>query len=161
MGLQDDLDVIAKQEKALQFESFGADTAWEVGCSLREQAMRRAAVMTFEIQVAGRVLFHAVTHNPPAGQADWIRRKRNTVMRFGRASYAMGLQLELEKKTIEERHGLTLADYALHGGGFPIVLRGTGYVGSVVASGLTQREDHAMVVTALGEALGTAVVGLG
>lgn len=72
MGLQEDLDVILKQEKALQFESFGADTAWEVGCSLREQAMRRAAAMTFEIQLAGRVLFHAVTHHPPAGQADWI-----------------------------------------------------------------------------------------
>lgn len=58
---------------------------------------------------------------------------------------------------MEERHGLTLAEYALHGGGFPIVLRGTGYVGSVIASGLAQREDHAMVVAALSEVLGMSV----
>jgi uncharacterized protein (UPF0303 family) len=53
-----------------------------------------------------------------------------------------------------------LADYAAHGGGFPIVLRGTGLIGTVVASGLPQREDHAMVVAALAEALGVQVAGL-
>jgi uncharacterized protein (UPF0303 family) len=109
--------------------------------------------MTFEIQVAGRTLFACTTDGAPAGQADWIRRKRNTVMRFGRSSYAMGLMLELEGKTIEARHGLTLADFAMHGGGFPVVLRGTGLVGSVVLSGLPQR-DHAMVVEAISTVLG-------
>jgi uncharacterized protein (UPF0303 family) len=154
MGIEHDLDIISKQEQALQFESFSADVAWELGCILREHAMRHAAPMTFEIQLAGRVLFHTVTRNAPAGQADWIRRKRNTVLRFSRSSYAMGLQLALEQKTIEERHGLTLADYAFHGGGFPILLRGTGCVGSIIASGLAQREDHAMVIAALGEVQG-------
>ena len=76
-------------------------------------------------------------------------RKRNTAMRCGRTSYAMGLELEQSGLTIEARHGLTLADFALHGGGFPIVWAGAGCVGSVVSSGLAQRVDHAMVVAAL------------
>jgi uncharacterized protein (UPF0303 family) len=127
---------------------------------LRERAVQLGKPMTFQIQLAGRVLFEAATEGASGGQADWIRRKRNTVMRFGRSSYAVGLQLELEGQTMEARHGLLLADYAAHGGGFPVVLRGTGLVGTVVASGLPQREDHALVVAVMAEVLGAAVEGL-
>lgn len=113
--------------------------------------------MTFEIQVAGRTLFLAATEGAQAGQLDWIRRKRNVVMRFGRSSYAQGLLLEKEGQTLEQRHALSLTDYAMHGGGFPILLRGTGCVGSIISSGLHQRIDHAMVVDALAAALGVEV----
>jgi uncharacterized protein (UPF0303 family) len=152
-----DLDVIAEQERLLQFERFSAETSWQLGCRLREDALARAAAMTFEIQIAGRTLFLAATGGAPAGHADWIRRKRNTVMRFGRSSYALGLELVRDGRTMEARHGLSLAEYAMHGGGFPIVLRGTGYVGSVIVSGLHQRVDHEMVVEALAGVLGIAV----
>jgi uncharacterized protein (UPF0303 family) len=160
VSIETDLKTIALQERQLQFESFGGETAWLVGCRLRADALSRGAAMTFEIQVAGRTLFLAATDGAPAGQLDWIRRKRNVVMRFGRSSYAVGLQLELDGQTIEQRHGLALADYAVHGGGFPIYLRGSGCVGSVIASGLHQRVDHAMVVEALAGALGIQVPAL-
>ena len=151
---------MAEQERVLQFSEFGADSAWALGCILRDAALARGGAMTIEIEVAGRRLFACATDGAPAGQADWIRRKRNTVMRFGRSSYAMGLMLELEGKTIEARHGLTLADFAMHGGGFPIALKGTGTVGSVVVSGLPQREDHTLVVEGLAAMLGVEVQGL-
>ena len=160
MDLRVDLATIAEQERALQFDAFSAKLAWVLGSRLRADAEARGAGMTFEIQVAGRTLFLAATDGAPAGQADWIRRKRNVVMRFGKSSYAVGLELELSGKTIEERHGLTLADYAMHGGGFPLALRGTGVVGSVVASGLTQRVDHGMVVDAMAGVLGVEVARL-
>ncbi len=154
-GIESDLQVIAAQEKTLQFDRFGAETAWEIGSALRSHAVARKAAMTFEIQIAGRTIFTCATDGAPAGQADWIRRKRNAVMRFGRSSYAIGLELELEGKTLETRHGLSSLDYATHGGGFPIVLRGTGCVGSIVASGLAQRADHEMVVNAIAACLAT------
>ena len=156
-SIERDLGIIAEQERLLQFETFSATTTWLLGSRLRAEAVERAAAMTFEIQLAGRTLFFASTDGAPAGQADWIRRKRNVVARFGRSSYAVGLELELSGKTIEQRHGLTLADYAMHGGGFPLALRGTGLVGTVVASGLTQRTDHAIVVDALAAILGINV----
>jgi uncharacterized protein (UPF0303 family) len=157
VSIETDLKTIAIQEQTLQFDRFSAETAWEVGSRLRADAVVRGAAMTFEIQVAGRTVFLASTDGAPAGQTDWIRRKRNVVTRFGRSSYAVGLQLELEGKTIEQRHGLTLADYAMHGGGFPITLRGTGLIGSVISSGLHQRVDHGMVVDAMAGVLGAAV----
>ncbi len=48
-------------------------------------------------------------------------------------------------------------DFAAHGGGFPIILHGTGPVGSAIVSGLPQREDHALVVRAIAEQLGIPV----
>jgi uncharacterized protein (UPF0303 family) len=158
--VEEDLKQIAEQECLLHFASFSAETAWAVGNALRAEALARKAGMTFEIQIAGRTLFACSTDGAAPGQADWIRRKRNVVMRFGRSSYAVGLQLQLEGKTIEERHGLTLTDYAMHGGGVPIFLKGTGLVGSVVSSGLDQRTDHSLVVKAMAEVLGVSVPAL-
>ena len=118
--------------------------------------------MTFEISLAGRPLFQAVTgESAAAGQMDWIRRKRNTVLRFGRSSYAMGLDLEKSGLTIEARHGLTLAEYAMHGGGMPLTMIGAGCIGAVVCSGLPQRDDHAMVTAALAGVMGVEVPQLG
>ena len=37
----------------------------------------------------------------------------------------------------------------LHGGCFPLMLAGTGCVGTITASGLPQRKDHALVVEAI------------
>lgn len=160
MSIKNDLDLIRQQEDELQFYLFSAETAWEVGNRLRDEALARGAAMTFEVQVAGRTLFYGQTGFAPADQMEWIRRKRNVVMRFARSSYAIGLDLQQQGKTIEEKYGLPVAEYATHGGGFPIVLRGTGCVGSVIASGLPQREDHAMVVNALAAVLGVEVTRL-
>lgn len=157
MGIEQDLVTIATQERTLVFESFSAETAWQLGSKLRDEAVKRGAAMTFEIQLAGKTLFLAATDGAPAGQMDWIRRKRNVIQRFGKSSYAVGLELEKSGKTIEERHGLSLTDYAMHGGALPLTLRGTGCVGSVIASGLAQREDHNIVVDALAAILGVSV----
>ena len=47
-----------------------------------------------------------------------------------------------------------MADCVLAGGGFPLKIAGVGCVGAVTVSGLTQREDHEVVVAALAAALG-------
>jgi uncharacterized protein (UPF0303 family) len=160
VGIEQDLATIAAQEQVLVFQNFSAETAWELGCKLRQEAVRRGAAMTFEIKVAGQIVFMSATDGASAGQVDWIRRKRNVVELFGKSSYAVGLELEMTGKTIEECHGLSLVDYAMHGGAFPLVLDGTGRVGSVIASGLAQRDDHNIVVEALAAILGVQVARL-
>ena len=157
MSVEKDMDVIAAQESALVFDQFGPDTAWIVGCRLRDEAVRLGKGMLFEVQVGGRVLFTAGTGEVTVSQGDWIRRKRNTVMWFGKSSYSVGLKMERNAWTLESRYGMSLSTYAIDGSGFPITLRGTGLVGSVIASGLTQREDHALVVKVLAETLGVEV----
>jgi uncharacterized protein (UPF0303 family) len=154
MGAVEDLAVIARQEEMLRWDGFDADVAWRLGSAMREMLVERGAGGTVEIEVAGQVLFTAATVGATPGQADWIRRKRNTVRRFARSSYAVGRQLERDGETMEGRHGLALADYAAHGGGFPVWVKGVGCVGTIIASGMPQRDDHNLVVAAMAKVLG-------
>jgi uncharacterized protein (UPF0303 family) len=153
MSIADDLAILEQQEHLLRFTSFNPETAWELGCTLRTLLMDCRAGGTIEIELANHLLFACATPTANAGQADWIRRKRNVVHRFGRSSYAIGRILENNNETLQSRHFLDGADYAAHGGGFPILLEGTGPVGSVVMSGLPQRDDHNLVISALAKIL--------
>jgi uncharacterized protein (UPF0303 family) len=155
-----DLEIITQQEARLQFAAFTPDAAFALGSRLRAELLARKAGGTVEIELNHQLLFACATAGATPGQADWIRRKRNTVRRFARSSYAVGRILERDGETLEGRHGLTLADFAAHGGGFPILLRETGMVGTMVLSGLPQREDHALVVATLAAHLGIAVPAL-
>jgi uncharacterized protein (UPF0303 family) len=76
------------------------------------------------------------------------------VLRYHRSSYAIGLQLGQQRTTLTEQLGLDLRDYAPHGGCFPLLLRGTGCIGTITVSGLPQREDHELIIEALAELLG-------
>ena len=152
-----DVAVLDEQEARLQFGAFDPEMAWQLGSLLRSKLMERGAGGSVEIEVAGHVWFSCVTAGANPGQANWIRRKRNTVHHFARSTYAVGRKLERDGGTLASRHGLSEADYVAHGGGFPIVLAGTGMVGTVVFSGLPQRDDHNLVVEALAEVLGVDV----
>lgn len=153
-SLEDDLAVLARQEALLQLSVFSADEAWQLGSFLRASLLRRGAGGTVEIERAGQLLFACATSGATPGQAHWIRRKRNTVHHFARSTYAVGRKLERDGTSLLAGHGLLEADFIAHGGGFPLVLTGSGMVGSVVLSGLPQRDDHNLVIEALIELTG-------
>ena len=157
MDLTQDLARIALQEERLQFERFDATKAWAVGSRLREVAEARGVAVAIDIQMNGHPLFFAAMPGTTPDNVDWIRRKRNVVLRFHRSSYAVGLELKQQQTTLTERVGVDARDYAPHGGCFPINLRGTGCAGTITVSGLPQRDDHALVVEVLAELLGQPV----
>lgn len=85
---------------------------------------------------------------------DWARRKHNVVMLMQRSSYAVSLECRRDGKGLDEKMGLPLRDYASHGGCFPIGVAKAGMIGTVTVSGLPQRADHELVVSALARLLG-------
>lgn len=149
-----DIEQIALQEQRLQFERFDATTAWELGTLLKTAAEQRGVAVAIDIQLHGQPLFFFAMPGTTPDNVDWIRRKRNTVQRFHKSSYAMGLQLKQRGTRLDENFGISPIDYATAGGCFPLILRGTGCVGTITVSGLPQREDHNLVVEALAEMLG-------
>ena len=149
--LATDLITIARQEAELLFPRFDYDTAWRLGLSLRELALSRKQSIVIDIRRFGQPhqpLFYTALGGTP-DNSRWVQRKSNVVARFHRCSYAIGLTLEQTNRTFSERYGLPDADYAAHGGCFPIHVAGTGIIGSVTISGLPQRDDHNLVVEAL------------
>jgi uncharacterized protein (UPF0303 family) len=153
MTIDQDIKKIALQEKHLQFKHFDSQVAWAIGSALKTAAEKRHVAVAIDIQLAGHTLFSYAMPGTSPDNLDWIRRKRNVVMRYQRSSYAIGLKNEKAQTTLQSKSGLELKDYAPHGGCFPILLTGTGCVGTITVSGLPQRDDHMLVVCVLQEYL--------
>jgi uncharacterized protein (UPF0303 family) len=61
----------------------------------------------------------------------------------------VGLNFRIDGKSFDADSRLDVADFAAHGGAFPLIVRGVGVVGTIAVSGLPQLEDHDFVVTQL------------
>jgi uncharacterized protein (UPF0303 family) len=150
MDIEEDLRRIALQEERLQFDHFSATTAWDLGKRLKEIAEARQAAIVIDIHLQALPLFYVALQGTTPDDPEWVRRKRNIVRRFFRSSYAVGLMVKQGKKNLD---ALDPRDYAPHGGSFPILLPGTGCVGTITVSGLPQREDHCLVVETVADFL--------
>ena len=102
-----------------------------------------------DIRRGEQQLFHASRPGASADNDEWVKRKVRLVNRFGHSSFYLGQQLKCEGKRIEEKFLLPESEYAAHGGCFPVMLKGTGMVGTITVSGLAQEEDHKLVVQAI------------
>lgn len=154
MSPEDDIAAIAEQERLLVFDRFDVDTAWKLGERLREMAIERGLHVAIDVTSHAMPMFYSALPGSTADNARWVRRKRNVVLHFLRSSYAIGRQLAQQNATLESKFSLPDADYAAHGGSFPILVQGVGCIGAVTVSGLPQRADHNLVVVALAEILG-------
>ncbi|MBB6481498.1 heme-degrading domain-containing protein [Spirochaeta isovalerica] len=146
---------ILEQENTLQFESFSSETAWELGTMLVEKGRKDNLAITIDITRNGHQLFHYSFEGTSADNDNWVRRKTNLVNRFGHSSLYIGTQLKERGQTIEETYMIPEAQFAPHGGCFPIFLKGTGSVGTITVSGLAQEEDHRVVVETIASYLKT------
>lgn len=154
MGFSEDIERVALQERELIFPRFDGNTAWELGTRLRAMAVERSLHVVIDVRRFGRPLFYTALEGTTPDNVEWVRRKCNVVARFHCSSYAVGLREKAKGESVIEAQGLSLADYATHGGCFPITVQGAGIVGSVTVSGLPQRKDHELVVEALCGLLG-------
>ena len=143
------LDTIRHQEQALQFTSFDNDAALAIGNRIVEMAKAGKVAVTVDITVNRNPLFfHAMAGTSP-NNVDWIRRKSNLVNRTGHASFFVHTEAVNAGRDFDNLPTFDAKDYAAHGGSFPIVVKGTGQVGTITVSGLAGVDDHAMVVRAL------------
>jgi uncharacterized protein (UPF0303 family) len=160
MGVEEDLARIAEQERALVFDRFDLATAWDLGSRLRSLAQERGLGVAIDVRLHSMPAFYTALPGSTADNEAWVRRKRNLVLRFFQSSYAIGRKLALQDTTLEDKFGLSSADYAAHGGSFPIQVARVGCIGAVTVSGLPQRDDHNLVVEVLADMLGKDLAAL-
>lgn len=149
----EELAMVAAQEARLQFGAFSNDDGIDIGLALIALGRERTLPIAVDVRRFGHVLFHAALTGSSPDNAQWIERKVRVVERFGHASLYMGADCRVAGRTLEQRFDLPPHLYAAHGGAFPILIRGTGPIGTITVSGLPQREDHALVVSVLEQRL--------
>ena len=154
MGWNEDLERIAQQERELVLPRLDADVAWEIGSRLRNMARERGLSVVIDVRRFGQPLFYAAMEGTTPDNVEWVRRKSNVVARFHQSSYVAGIKEKIKGQSLMETQALPLADYATHGGSFPLRVTGADVVGSVTVSGLPMRADHELVIEALCGLLG-------
>lgn len=148
-----DLPILIHQEEILQFDFFNEDIAWQLGSIIYERAKLDSLPIVIEIKKFDQTLFLAARSGVTFDHHDWIRRKCNTVQRFLRSSYRLGHELFIEKLDITQRYNLPAYDYTSAGGGFPVIVKNVGVIGSITISGLPEREDHQLIIDILADYL--------
>ena len=143
------LKKLEAEEQELQFDRFSNEDAVKLGLSLYETAKEKNLPVTIDITRNGHQLFHLSMPGTSPDNDQWVARKIKLVNRMGMSSYHVGTMLRSLGMTLEERFELSHYEYAAHGGCFPVILKGTGPIGTVTISGLAQEDDHAMVVNAI------------
>ena len=144
------LDELEAQESRLVFDHFDDDTAWDLGvgpardgpgaCAARgdlDPPQRPAAVP----RGAAR------GPRPTTTAGSRARAPSSTATAAHRSGWPSSSASRAGPST--RTPGWTRPSYAAHGGAFPILVRGTGCVGTVAISGLPQLEDHRLLVETL------------
>lgn len=99
-----------------------------------------------EVYHSGRPGVVYIPENLAPDKADWLRRKRNTVLYFGLSTQALFEKQKGEESLLASKYGLELKDYTWTPGGVPIQVKGVGLVGAVTVTGLKPEEDHALAL---------------
>ena len=148
------LDELEAQEARLVLDSFDNSDAWALGSALREAALEAGLPVAISIRRNGQRLFHTALPGASADNDGWLARKSAVVDRYGQSSLRVGETFRSRGQSFDADSRLDTAAYAAHGGAFPILIRGTGCVGTIAVSGLPQLEDHQLVVETLEAFLG-------
>ncbi|HET9912575.1 MAG TPA: heme-degrading domain-containing protein [Anaerolineales bacterium] len=147
--MADLLEQLLQEEQDLQFVSFNEATAWQLGCQLVERAQKQRLPVAIDIMRGSHQLFHAALIGSAPDNDEWVKRKSRVVYRFGHSSFYMGELLRSRNQTMEKNYLVLESEFAPHGGSFPVIVKGTGVVGTITVSGLPSQDDHNLVVEAI------------
>jgi uncharacterized protein (UPF0303 family) len=148
-GPSTDPAVLLDEEARLVLPSLSEIDAIAIGRLLLARADERSLPVTVEVRRGTRVLFRAARPGTSPDNDAWLAGKAAVVERFGHSTWYVRARYLAEGTTFEAATGLPFPAYAAHGGGFPLVVAGTGPVGIALVSGLPQADDHALIVECL------------
>lgn len=132
---------------------FSNRIALEMGLRIIELAQERHQRIAVEVSRLNHSVFLYVDDHLAAEKIHWLKRKANLTRLFEESSLQCRLDCEARGMSLQQRFGLDNQEYALKGGAIPIFVENAGMVGTVAVSGLTDVEDHQIIVDALADVL--------
>lgn len=145
------LSICEKEEELYQFSRFTRADALALGLKIHENAKQYPDPVAIEITINRLVVFRYFPEGTIPDSTLWLERKRNTVDLMHMSSLHFLAWLETNGETLKSRK-LPDDEYAAGGGGFPIILRGVGVIGSICVSGMPDHmDDHKLVIESIAD----------
>ncbi|KAM0343593.1 hypothetical protein ACHAPU_008344 [Fusarium lateritium] len=149
------LEELKADSDSFTLASFTTEDAFALGNLLYARlypfaTQGKPTVISIALANTSQVIFQTVTGpGTVPDNEQWVRRKRNTVLRFGSSTWFMHNKMKGDEDAFAAKYAIAdsnKGDYAIHGGAIPIRVQGVeGIVAIVVVSGLKQDEDHGVI----------------
>ena len=147
---------LAAIEETLYLEKFETVDAIEIGKIALSICEERKLPAAIEVRIGDWVVFHASLPGTNTENDWWMGRKGRVVKLTGHSSMHQRVASEEGGYDWFARNGVKEEEYAIHGGGNPINVRGKGLAGMLLISGLPQIQDHLLGVEVITEFLASA-----
>lgn len=138
--------LLLQQEADSRLQHFDFQSAWQLGQLLQARAAEQQLPVAIEIYAFSQQLFLAALPGSSANNLEWMRRKRNTVLRYGNSSMYVGMINQQNAEPMSEQSFINQYDYTDHGGSFPLLNESGAVIGAVSVSGLPSQDDHALAL---------------
>ena len=136
-----DTSVLHSRELRLALPRFNDSIALKLGLIALRQAGKGALPFVVDIRTPNRILVRAALPGTTPLHDGWLERMAATAFAFDMSSLRVRHMLRERGESLAT-HGFAAEDHATRGGACPIRVRGTGIVGLITISGLSDAEDH-------------------
>jgi uncharacterized protein (UPF0303 family) len=145
------------QERLLTLPSLELPQALEIGELAKMLGAKRNLPIAIEVRLFDWVVYHVSLMGSSIDNQFWIDRKARVVLLKHHST--LFERVSSEERSIDwfKVNEVSENEYAIHGGGLPLITESEGFIGSLLISGLPQVEDHLFGVEVLSNFLGYKV----
>lgn len=144
---------LAREAETLVLPSLTIAEALELGEIAVSLGRDRALPIAVEVRLKEWTVFHVSLPGSSPENDSWMDRKARVVMATGNSTIYERVLAEEQGVDWHAVKGLSEETHAIHGGGLALNVKGLGFVGILLVSGLPQIQDHLLGVETIAEFL--------
>jgi len=144
---------LAIETATLILPSLSQGEALEIGEIAASIGRDRNLPIAIEVRLKNWVVYHASLPGSSEENDRWIARKARVVLATEHSTMFERVLAEEQGVDWYAVKGLPEENHAIHGGGLALNVKGVGFVGILLISGLPQVEDHLLGVEVIAEYL--------
>ena len=134
------------EEQKLILQTLDISTALELGVLAQNIGINRGLPIAIEVRIGDWVIYHASLPGSSIENNLWLERKAKVVKLKHHSTLYERVKSEEQFVDWFVSNMESEVDYAIHGGGLPLITKEDGFVGASIISGLPQLDDHLLGV---------------
>ncbi len=144
---------LLEEEKLFWLKSLDIFSALTIGAIAKSIGLSRNLPIAIEVRIGDWTVYHASLPGSSPENDSWIARKARVVNLKNHST--LYERVKAEELSIDwfTENNLSEKEYAINGGGLPLISKEQGFVGSLIISGLPQIDDHLFGIEVLTEYL--------
>ena len=144
---------LLEEEKLFWLRSLDIFNALSIGEIAKSIGFSRNLPIAIEVRIGDWTVYHVSLPGSSPENDSWIARKARVVSLKNHSTLYERVRAEELSIDWFTENNLSEIEYAIHGGGLPLISKEQGFVGSLIISGLPQIDDHLFGIEVLTEYL--------